>query len=490
MKIHISHLSADPVGVQALLSACLLVLLAGAPASAFSQARAALPQTSSPAPLKCDIADGFTLAAVGDVIMANPESTNANPAFQAQLKILRGADVAFGNFESTAIDIRDFRGAPQAENGGQWLVSSPSVPADLKEMGFSMMNRANNHSTDWGVLGMEQTDHLLDKAGIVHAGTGRDMADARAPQYLETPEGRVALVGISATFPPMSVAANPAGIVPGRAGVDVLHTTPWILVTPAVMRDLVQVANSLPGPPSRKALSGTPERLVLPLGFGQRAQFQLSDHKGVHYEMDPEDEAAILRNIREGKESANLLIATIHCHQAGMQLDQPPDFLVKFAHEAIDNGADAFIGHGPHVLRGIEIYKGKPIFYSLGNYFFEMYQQQTVPPPLFSAFRLDPNSTTQSELEHIRTSREFGKEPFWTSVIAVTTYSGGQVSEIRLYPVDMGQDRPWNERGVPRLASADVARSVLQRLANLSKPFGTTIRIEGSVGIIRLAPAR
>ena len=358
-----------------------------------------------PAPLKCDIADGFTLAAVGDVIMANPESTNTNLAFQAQLKILRGADVAFGNFESTAIDIRDFHGAPQAENGGQWLVSSPRVLADLKKMGFSMMNRANNHSTDWGVRGMEESDRLLDKAGIVHAGTGRDMARARAPQYLETPEGRVALVGISATFTPMSVAANPAGIVPGRAGEDVLHTTPWVLVTPVVMRDLVQVANSLPGPTSRKAVSGTPNRLDLPLGLGQRAQFQLSDHKGVHYEIDPKDEAAILRNIREGKESANFLIATIHCHQAGMRLDQPPDFLVKFAHEAIDNGADAFIGHGPHVLRGIEIYKGKPIFYSLGNYFFEIYQQQVVPPPLF--LRLSSRSKLHhpAELEHIRTSR-------------------------------------------------------------------------------------
>lgn len=467
-------------------TAVMITCVLGVPG--VTQGHAAPPEASSAAPPKSDIADGFTLAAVGDIIMVNPELANSNPAFQAQVKILRDADVALGNFESTAIDIRKFRGSPQAENGGQWLVSSPRVLADLKKMGFSMMNRANNHSTDWGVRGMEETDRLLDKAGIVHAGTGRDMAGARAPQYLETPEGRVALVGISATFPPMSVAANPAGIVPGRAGVDVLHTTPWLLVTPPVMRDLVQVANSLPGPPSRKAVSGTPEQLVLPLGFGQRAQFQLSDHKGVHYEIDPKDESAILRNIREGKESANLLIATIHCHQAGMRLDQPPDFLVKFAHEAIDNGADAFIGHGPHVLRGIEIYKGKPIFYSLGNYFFELYQQQVVPPPLFSAFHLRPNATTPAELEHIRTSRGFGKTPFWTSVIAVSTYRGGQVSEIRLYPVDMGQSRPWNERGVPRLASPDVARSVLQRLANLSKAFGTTIRIQGNVGIIQVPP--
>ena len=51
--------------------------------------------------------------------------------------------------------------------------------------------------------------------------------------------------------------------------------------------------------------------------------------------------------------------------------DRPPDFLIELAHKSIDSGADAFVGHGPHLLRGIEIYKGKPIFYDLGEFFRE-----------------------------------------------------------------------------------------------------------------------
>ena len=71
------------------------------------------------------------------------------------------------------------------------------------------------------------------------------------------------------------------------------------------------------------------------------------------------------------------MIATIHAHQGDSVLqsflfeDHPPDFLVELAHQSIDNGADAFVGHGPHILRGIEIYKGKPIFYDLGEFFRE-----------------------------------------------------------------------------------------------------------------------
>lgn len=446
--------------------------------------RAAATQRPSAGPLQCTIASGFTVAAVGDLIIARPESTDTNPEFQAQMRILRDADVAFGNFEGTAIDIRHFGGSPQAESGGAWLVAAPSVPADLKKMGFSMMNRANNHDTDWGVKGMMETDHLLDEAGIVHAGTGKDLAAARAPQYLETPKGRVALVGITATFPSMSVAADPEGVVPGRAGVDALRTTEWVLVTRSVMQTLVQLHNDLPDQ-AKKQIAGIPQKLTL-----LRTHYRLSDHVGYDYSMNHADLNAFIRNVREGKESSDFLIATIHCHQPGNWSRIPPDFLVTLAHDAIDNGADAFIAQGPHQLRGIEIYKGKPIFYSLGNYFFEEYQQQVITPMLYKRFHENPDTGIPAEFENARTSRFFGGGQFWTSVIAASNYQHGHLSEIRLYPIDLGVGRRWNQRGVPRLASSAVAHLILRRLAGESKPFGTTVEIDRNVGIIRVSPAR
>lgn len=92
--------------------------------------------------------DGFTVASVGDLI-----------------RLLKTADITFGNFEGTALDLHSFDGFPEATSGGGWLLSAPEVSADLKSMGFSMVSRANNHATDWGVKGMLSTDHLLTAQG-------------------------------------------------------------------------------------------------------------------------------------------------------------------------------------------------------------------------------------------------------------------------------------------------------------------------------------
>ena len=68
---------------------------------------------------------------------------------------------------------------------------------------------------------------------------------------------------------------------------------------------------------------------------------------------------------------ADIVIVSLHCHESGANRSVPADFIPIFAKAVIDAGADVFVGHGPHVLRGIEIYKGKPIFYSLSNFIFQ-----------------------------------------------------------------------------------------------------------------------
>ena len=70
-------------------------------------------------------------------------------------------------------------------------------------------------------------------------------------------------------------------------------------------------------------------------------------------------------------------------------------------------------------------------------------------------------------------------------IVTVSTFSGGQVSEIRLYPIDLGYGAQFVEYGVPRMASPAVAQKTLKRLQELSAPFGTTITVRGNVGVIR-----
>lgn len=144
------------------------------------------------------------------------------------------------------------------------------------------------------------------------------------------------------------------------------------------------------------------------------------------------------------------------------------------------------IGHGPHELRGIEIYKGKPIFYSLGNFLFET---ETVGLQPYDAYLnkkmpLDTKVGTYMDARSKNGTSGYGVLPeIWQSVMAGWTMEDGKVTEIRLYPISLGMERVRSQKGVPVMTGDE---NVLQYLAGLSKPYGTTITIENGVGHITL----
>ncbi len=437
-------------------------------------------------PLTLGVPNGFTLAAVGDLIQTHSAPVAKTPGLAEAIALLQGATVAFGNFESTAIDLRTFTGYPQAEFGGLWVRSEPEVVPDLRRMGFDVVARANNHSTDWGLEGMRETDRRLDDAGIAHAGTGETRAAARAARYLATPQGTVAVVSMASSFTPLSRSMNPLNQAPGRPGVNAFRLNRRVLVSPEMLRSLRQVYDAQPRgsfqPPADSSLTD----LEL-FGIRYRATPAVKDQVAFSYDADSVDVREIMAAIRQGKRNADFMIATIHAHEPGNWSDQPADFLPGLAHAAIDNGADAFIGHGPHQLRGIEIYRGRPIFYSLGNFFFQVGSLEPVAMDLYEQFKRDPRTMTDAEFHEWWLARSFGKDgPIWyRSVIAVTKYESGSVSEIRLYPVELGFADPDAGKGTPRLASLEVARQILATLGRLSEPYGTVIAVEGAVGVIR-----
>jgi poly-gamma-glutamate synthesis protein (capsule biosynthesis protein) len=436
------------------------------------------------------VVDGFTLTAVGDLIETHAVAGDRTAGFAKLLELLRGASVTFGNFESTAIDPRQFGGYPQAEFGGLWVRSEPAVVPDLKSMGFDLVARANNHSTDWGVEGMRETDRRLDEAGIVHAGTGETRALARAAQYLATPKGTVAIVSMASSFTPLSRAMNPVGQAGGRPGINAVRTTRRVLVSPEQLRALKQLYAAQPEGSYLPPADSSSQDLEL-FGVQYRASSAIRNEVAFTFQLDSVDLRENLASIRQGKQNADFLIATIHAHEPGNWSEAPADFLPTLAHAAIDHGADAFIGHGPHQLRGIEIYHGRPIFYSLGNFFFQVESIEPIAMDLFEQFRKNPKEVSDHEFLDWWHRRFFGGKtaPLWyQSVLAVSTYARGGVAEIRLYPVELGFNEPDLTKGVPRLAEPDAAREILERLTRLSRPFGTTITIENNVGIIRVAP--
>lgn len=457
--------------------------------------------------LEMSIADGFTLAAVGDCIISRPLLQLQDPNFRAVVKILRDADVTFGNLETSIIDIRRFKGYPQAETDGWWLISSPETAKDLKAMGFDLLSRANNHAMDWGIEGMRQTSDWLDQAGLMHAGLGEHRADARAARYLETEHGRVALVSVTSSFRSMSPAMPPFREAPGRPGLNTIKTKHYTIVTAEVMRALCRTRDLMAAQDEdlRAGAQKPVEPITRPLPYElpkrftfAGAQCLLGARSGHTYTIDPIDLRENMRSIRQGKQHSDFLVVSLHSHQSGMDPNTPADFQQKLARAAIDAGADAFIGHGAHRLMPVEIYKGRPIFYSLGNFFWSDIHEPVAADGyekyndyLTTAFG-GPDKATDADLNAILSAESYSSDTeenlAFLSVIAVSKYEKGRICEIRLYPVDLGYGMRLTQSGIPRTASPTVARSILERLQQISQPYETEIVIEDNVGVIRMDP--
>jgi Bacterial capsule synthesis protein PGA_cap len=435
--------------------------------------------------LQMKIEQPFTLASVGDLIIIRPASQYDDPGFQAAIKVIRDADVGFGNFESMIRDERNFTGPL----GG--MFGTKEVAADLQAMGFKIVNRAGNHLMDSNQEGLFETMRIMEQAGLVYGGAGRDLEDARSAHYLETPKGRVGIVGmyseVSGGQSRLS-ASYRVGNTGGRPGLNAINLTESIIVTSDQLAALKKVRDAVyehrteySNPVDAPASEPTGELQL----FG--TLYKVGNKPGgLTYQMNAGDLRDTLRSIRNGKEYADFMIATIHAHQGDTVLqpflyeDHPPDFLIQLAHDAIDSGADVFVGHGPHLLRGIEIYKGKPIFYDLGEFFREW--------DWGCDCDTDPTATeTPAEMTTGRLmARDVIRPVNYESAIAVTKYNQGKLVEVRIYPIESRYAGPISQRGIPRIAPPEVAQQILQRLQKLSEPFGTEIAIEGNVGVIHV----
>jgi poly-gamma-glutamate synthesis protein (capsule biosynthesis protein) len=449
-------------------------------ASVFAAAAAAV--LASPAiagePLSTQsggVPDGFG----GDMIGAfHPLPGPEDRQFAAVADLFRKADLGFANQEGSIIDLKTFTGWPGFETGGGYPEQTPDMPRQLRAMGLTIVSKANNHATDYGTEGLATTLANLKAGGLAQAGAGMSEAEARGPGYVQTPKGLAALVDTASTFAPMTQ-AGPAirrhGVLTQpRPGISVLHLREVRLVPPAEVEHLRMLAEDGFSPPGEARIGDI--------------VFRASDKKGWLWEMSPADQAAIVGAVKEARAKARFVMFSIHAHEtaghddartpaapfeamvvhraneAPSPLDpRPAQFEPILFHAVIDAGADAVARTGPHVLDGIEIYKGRPIFYGTGGLMF------------------DRDGRRGHEIDG-------GFVPFppeqFESVVAVTTYQGGRASVIRLHPVVMQDAAPVS--GIPYPADPERGLRILQRVQALSAPFGTKISIEDGIGVIRI----
>ncbi len=438
--------------------------------------------------LAMKITEPFTFAAVGDMINYNPVGNLADSAYQSLAQVMRSADMTYANHEGLVIDLDTFK----APLSGQ--VKPKAALEDLKALGIRIMTTSNNHTMDSGAPGMFETNRLLDEAGIVHAGAGANLQEARQARLARTPKGRVGVVGMFSIGPEQPATQSGAatykeGTVGGQPGVNPLRVQAANIVTAEQMQALRKIRDAVyarrsevPAPLDDVRANEPQDRLQL-----FNTNYQVGDKVGnLAYTINPRDLNDMLLSIRDGKVRSDFMIVAIHCHQNSFAFqayshdNQTPDFLVELAHKAIDNGADVFVGHGVHTLRGVEIYKGKPIFYGVSNFFNQLGQEALAPTP---GGKLSATEEGAEQMTWVTQDSNL------EALLTTSRFEGGKLVEVRLYPADLGQghSRPLSKTGVPMTPSPATARKILEKMQAISKPFGTTIAIENNIGVIRVA---
>src|SRR5688572_1075179 len=186
-------------------------------------------------------------------------------------------------------------------------------------------------------------------------------------------------------------------------------------------------------------------------------------------------------------------MVTIHAHE-GQSRDRliPADFLVTFARAMIDAGADMFVGHGPHVLRGVEIYKGKPIMYSLGDFIFQNETLLRLPSENYAPYNLGTNQHVNdfNDARYNFDKSGFPADPMiWEAVVAVPKFRGEQLTELALHPITLGHGKARSIRGRPMFAEGQLGQKILNDLVKLSSAYGTRISIRNGIGYVDLSTA-
>jgi len=420
-----------------------------------------------------------SFALAGDSIITRRLSIYQEPAFLRLIDLVRGADVAFTNLEML---FHDYESYPMHESGGTWMRADPALVRELTWAGFDLVSRANNHAGDYGVAAMRLTTKYVREAGLVQAGVGDSLAEAREARFLDSPKARVALISTASTFPDHARASDTRGDIPARPGLNPLRYTSTTVVTRDAMEKLRAVAGEL-GQRGGGG-GGQSDRLT----FGGR-RYVIGDKPGVRTEPNKADVDGMARVVSSAAKMADYVIVAIHSHENGADRTAPADFLVSFAHAMIDAGADMFVGHGPHVVRGIEIYKGKPILYSVGDFIFENETLLRMPAEAYEAIGLGRDS----EIGDFNAARSSGDtrgfnadREIWESFVATLRWNGRRLTELRLHPISLGFGSPMTERGRPMLAEPALAEHILENVAARSRPFNTRIAIENGVGRVVL----
>ncbi|MGB3337724.1 MAG: CapA family protein [Devosia sp.] len=450
----------------------------------------------------------WNVTLAGECMVCRPFMVHDEPEFKEVVDLLRASDVTYAHLEMNLAEYEELRWPARGQGVGSFMMAEPVIAQDLKAAGVDLMSTAHNHSFDFGPEGLLATKKHCKAAGIAVAGTGADLEQASEPAYIEKPKGRVALVSTSSGNQHFMWAGHPKGALRGRPGVNPLRLSYEFVVDQKTADDLKALGRNLNISKPPKSDKPGAFGILIPGAqqWGDVNTFVVGDKFDIVSQCNQKDLERNLRSIEEARTMADLVIVAHHFSVSdGPRGDSPPKFVQEFARAAIDGGADIYVGHGWHRTLGIEIYKGKPIIYGIGNFFAQSEFIQRIPYDSYDAWGHDVDKlTTLTPAAHpLHPGLDTPSDTWWSSAIIQVEMEDHQLKKLHLRPVEMGRestpeatqtrrtgtgDHPFTE-GRPMLAKGEDAVRILERFKRLSRLFDTDVTINDGVGTIDLSAA-
>lgn len=371
------------------------------------------------------------ITAVGDMIFNKQISQLSDADHKNIRRIMQEADIAYGNLEFSINE------HPEAQRPFYNFGVPREFAWEVAAIGINMVSMANNHALDYGPEGLKDCLQALDLTNIIHAGAGVTLAAAHTPGTIRVQSQRTkfSLLSYMRYWTDKYRSKDP--MAPSLATIN-----------PAV----ILVAKEGKAEPVEGEIQGDVNAM--------------------------EDDVVL------AKRHADVVMVALHNHDVshhrayGIQDKTPPNDQIMYR-AAIDAGADMVIGSGPHVLRGIEIYQNKPIFYSLGDFIFQYRTPDKIP--------IDLIHQRDSELDrptNVSISDRRDLPQIFEGVIVRMTVNRGKLRKIQLIPVAI--DDEGSLYGVPRLVDDKRAAEILGTIQRLSEPYKTHIVIKGWYAEIEL----
>jgi poly-gamma-glutamate capsule biosynthesis protein CapA/YwtB (metallophosphatase superfamily) len=445
------------------------------------------------------IESGMKLAITGDSILNGVVRDIESERFHRLMDRIRGADVSLTHLETL---IHDFDGPgvhPAAEAGYTWMRSPRSVLDELRWAGFDAVTFASNHTLDYSYGGMNSTMEALEDAGMPHCGAGVDLEHAAAPALITHEGFRIGVISMTSSFQPWARAGATRPDMKGRPGVNPLRFR--YVASETKIDELRELWRSMGWWILQIA---SDEWWAHPAGLHNGVtKVRVGDVEGLTTDVDPLDLRRHVEHIERTRASCDLLVVHTHNHEwePSEGMHAPAQFARQFARASVDAGADLFVAEGSHAsLRGIEVHRGKPIFYDPGDLFRMSDNVPRFPHDFYERhhFKLDDLDSATVE-QGIRARQESGyNDPenpeggYFSGrveggmVPICHVGDNGGIREIELHPFSWsGPDDGITYSGLPLSIDGSEADQLFEYQSELSHEFGTTVQVRDGIGSVQ-----